>query len=725
MDSGSAAMPRRRPHRQGPRPALTAGNVVHFVIAVFFLWPIFLVVAAIWSLGDAVNFVRYSVEACISSTVWFGRWMKELCASAVMHRNSPEMLRLKGQRRAFGHEARKDWANAGRALMGVGRAWSRTFGLGGLFASLEERVQRANQDWRRFVVTAPTGYAPEQFPQQYEVVDELPPGGSSARLYVVRRRADGRNGPLFVLKYFDLRGGGNLESVVRESHAAELARRLGLIIESSLGKQAFWYVMPFYHGETLTKGVLRNIKQAREGGPRNLAEHQRLSLGYVHQLLQIIAQYHEAGVFHKDIKPDNLIVNGERIYLVDIGLMTPLSSMAQLTTHGTEYFRDPEMVKLALEGREVREVNAAKFDIYSIGAVLYFALSGEFPTAGALSRLPDEVPLAAQWVVNRAMTGMAQRYDSARAMLTDVDFLSWAAAGGTLDQVKPADLPSFRGMPVPPHLQAPAQQVSNDTNWRRKLASTPGGYGAWYSAPAYHQRGFGLRKAVAVVFMAAGLGTVCVVGFAAVKGIQREHQAAKAPPMALADTLPADYQKLRPLYAQIDRDLADGIETETQLYRDAVPRLELAPTLVRGVQELDRRLASALADGIRRSGDSKAAGNVATPAVVFVNAETDAVDRELADGLARELRLEAARLGLGDNVLASGPDAEALAATLDLHDPLAMHRELGAAAATDGKAPPLLITFTLERGERHREVHLRAVYPGREVRSVVPFTEAP
>ena len=35
---------------------------------------------------------------------------------------------------------------------------------------------------------------------------------------------------------------------------------------------------------------------------------------------------------------------------MDFGLVTPLRSAMTLTTHGTEYFRDPEMVRMALKG---------------------------------------------------------------------------------------------------------------------------------------------------------------------------------------------------------------------------------------------------------------------------------------------------------------------------------------------------------------------------------------
>ena len=34
-----------------------------------------------------------------------------------------------------------------------------------------------------------------------------------------------------------------------------------------------------------------------------------------------------------------------------------------LTTHGTEYFRDPELVRMAMAGKKVGEVAAERFDL--------------------------------------------------------------------------------------------------------------------------------------------------------------------------------------------------------------------------------------------------------------------------------------------------------------------------------------------------------------------------
>ena len=68
-----------------------------------------------------------------------------------------------------------------------------------------------------------------------------------------------------------------------------------------------------------------------------------------------------------------------------------LRSSMTLTTHGTEYFRDPEMVRMALKGVKVHQVNGAKFDVYAAGAVLYLDDRELVPRARRAQ--PDHEPL--------------------------------------------------------------------------------------------------------------------------------------------------------------------------------------------------------------------------------------------------------------------------------------------------------------------------------------------
>ncbi|MEM9083231.1 MAG: hypothetical protein AAGB34_06500, partial [Planctomycetota bacterium] len=116
------------------------------------------------------------------------------------------------------------------------------------------------------------------------------------------------------------------------------------------------------------------------------------------------------------------------------------------TTHGTEYYRDPELVRMALQGRRVRDVEAAKFDIYGVGACLYSILEGSFPAHGGLSTVKKNSPEALKWIVRRAMTDLDRRYESMHAMLAD---LHTVMAAPNPFAVRPADLPSMGGQVTP------------------------------------------------------------------------------------------------------------------------------------------------------------------------------------------------------------------------------------------------------------------------------------
>ena len=283
----------------------------------------------------------------------------------------------------------------------------------------------------------------------YVLLDRLPSGGSGARLWVARptdekrgalvasgREASGR----VVIKSFELSNGSTLPQIVRESRALEAASRLGLVLEHELSDKSFHYVMPFVDGDGLDTVTERLHTGA---GPEGLSDvGLGLVLGYSNDILSTLERFHGGGLWHKDIKPANLIISEDRAHLVDLGLVTPLQSALTLTTHGTEYYRDPEMVRLAMQGVKVHEVDGVKFDIYSAGAVLFSMVEGSFPAHGNLSRLSKRCPEALQWIIRRGMADMDQRYRSAREMRADVAALLQARDPFA---VLPSELPSFRG----------------------------------------------------------------------------------------------------------------------------------------------------------------------------------------------------------------------------------------------------------------------------------------
>ncbi len=313
--------------------------------------------------------------------------------------------------------------------------------LGGLLEGVEERVNEA-------MINAPTSDKPSRRTgtfDGYTIIGSLPGGGSGAKLYIAQpddaKRA--RNSALperVVIKSFMLTDGSSLPQIIRESRALEAAKQLGLVLEHDLDEHRFFYVMPYHEGDHL--GLITRQMHGRSDANGLNVRQLGTVFGYVEDLLGTLAEYHRGGLWHKDVKPENIIIHDGEAHLVDLGLVTPLRSAMTLTTHGTEYFRDPEMVRMALRGVKVHQVDGAKFDIYAVGAVLYFITENTFPAHGGLSAFAKRSPEALRWIVRRAMADYNKRYETADQMLADLRYVSNA---GDPFSVKPAQLPSMGG----------------------------------------------------------------------------------------------------------------------------------------------------------------------------------------------------------------------------------------------------------------------------------------
>lgn len=347
----------------------------------------------------------------------------------------------------FGRAFQSEFRTTGLCLyrMGIGHP-ARLLCLTALTDGLEKRLPEV-------VAAAPTADRPSkrttgQF-EGYRIVGSLPGGGSGGKLYVaepdtMKRAVFARNGRedvrQVVIKTFSLRDGSSLPQIVRESRALEAAKKLGLVLEHELCEDRFYYVTEYVPGESL--GLVTQRLHAQSGGEGLGHAQLKTVLSVGSELLRTLETYHRGGLWHKDVKPDNIIVDGRAAHLVDFGLVTPLRSGMTLTTHGTEYFRDPELVRLALKGVKVHQVDGAKFDVYAAGAVLFSMVENSFPAHGGLSQISKRCPEALRWIVRRAMTDYDKRYPSAAAMMADLEVVRAAADPFA---VKPIDLPSVRG----------------------------------------------------------------------------------------------------------------------------------------------------------------------------------------------------------------------------------------------------------------------------------------
>ena len=139
---------------------------------------------------------------------------------------------------------------------------------------------------------------------------------------------------------------------------------VGRVIELPPGRQTCLYtVMPLYQGELLATRLARRPLMGLEEG-RNIAI----------KLARGIAALHRAGIIHRDIKPDNVILesNGS-LKLIDLGVVRVpgLEDFPPEDIPGTAAYMAPEM----FTGEPGNEAT----DMYALGVTMFRAFTGEFP----------------------------------------------------------------------------------------------------------------------------------------------------------------------------------------------------------------------------------------------------------------------------------------------------------------------------------------------------------
>src|SRR5260370_439087 len=126
----------------------------------------------------------------------------------------------------------------------------------------------------------------------------------------------------------------------------------------------------------------------------------RRVLKMAQQVLAALDAAHQQGIIHRDIKPDNILMHGDRALLADFGIAKLMEGDPGLTVMGTfmgppDYAAPEQVLALPLDGRS---------DLYAFGVVLYELLTGrvpyraDTPMAAALQHVQGMLP--APWDMN-------------------------------------------------------------------------------------------------------------------------------------------------------------------------------------------------------------------------------------------------------------------------------------------------------------------------------------
>jgi len=204
----------------------------------------------------------------------------------------------------------------------------------------------------------------------YQVESLLGQGGMGA-VYLARDRADGRPVALkLMLPRVDVDEAA-AEIFLREISVTRSLRHPNIVSLLDFGKHEgrFYFALEYCPG-----GNAEDLLQ-QSGGRIGLASVLRLAVG----ALEGLAAAHEAGFVHRDIKPDNVLLDDSgNAKLADFGLaksfqQAGLSGMtATGAVAGTFHFMPREQLT---NFRQVRPVS----DVWSMAATLYYLLSGTYP----------------------------------------------------------------------------------------------------------------------------------------------------------------------------------------------------------------------------------------------------------------------------------------------------------------------------------------------------------
>ena len=287
----------------------------------------------------------------------------------------------------------------------------------------------------------------------YELIERIG-GGGMAEVYRAKQlTAFGREVAIKVIRAGFSEDPSFRERFLREAQAVSKLSHPNILplIEFGEENQTLYLVMPLAR-----EGTLRDLLKQHQG-PLALDEAVPMFV----QLCDAVQYAHEEGIIHRDIKPQNVLLQRRaHVLLADFGIARDTNETQQMTATGagigTVEYMAPEQ---AIGQADIRS------DIYSLGIVLYQMITGSVPYSGStpfqvlMKHTNDALPDPR--LLNPTLPGeIVQVLQGALAKDPQRRFQSAQALGRAVQQVRPDAIPERAAQPGAPIAVVPPPRTS-------------------------------------------------------------------------------------------------------------------------------------------------------------------------------------------------------------------------------------------------------------------------
>ncbi|NWQ43869.1 Stk1 family PASTA domain-containing Ser/Thr kinase [Bacillus sp. EB106-08-02-XG196] len=227
---------------------------------------------------------------------------------------------------------------------------------------------------------------------RYKVL-EMIGGGGMANVYLAHDMILDRDVAVKMLRLDFANDEEFIRRFRREAQSATSLAHPNIVSIYDVGEEndLYYIVMEYVEGQTLKQYI-------QQSSPLQVED----TIEIMKQLTSAISHAHQNHIIHRDIKPQNILVDRfGNVKITDFGIAMALSATSITQTNsvlGSVHYLSPEQARGGMANK--------KSDIYSLGIVMFELLTGRLPFSGesavsiALKHLQSETPSVRRWNPN-------------------------------------------------------------------------------------------------------------------------------------------------------------------------------------------------------------------------------------------------------------------------------------------------------------------------------------